>query len=122
MKMLMNLNLRMPAAEVPCKGCTLCCRNTPVLLIAEAGDVVDDYDHVMDADGNPWLRQRDDGACVYLSERGCTIHERVPYACRVFDCRKLFSGHTRKERRELIRHGASDRSILARGRQLLEEK
>lgn len=121
MKMLLTLRLNLPTAQVPCAGCVLCCQKTPVLLIREAGDVVDSYEHVVDAVGNAWLRQRVDGACVYLGEGGCTIHERVPYACRAFDCRKLFSEHTRKERREMMDGGMADRLIMARGRELWEK-
>jgi hypothetical protein len=32
-------------------------------------------------------RRDDDGACVYLDhERGCTIYDRRPVACRAFAC------------------------------------
>ena len=40
-----------------------------------------------DADGELVLRQRADGACIHLGERGCTVYEQRPAVCRSFDCR-----------------------------------
>lgn len=33
------------------------------------------------------LRHNEDGSCVYLGLLGCTIYDRRPAMCRVFDCR-----------------------------------
>jgi Fe-S-cluster containining protein len=72
---------------VPCNGCTACCRNEVVLLSVEHGDDPDRYVTDMLV-GGPALRHKENGECVYLGEVGCTIHETVPYACRMFDCRR----------------------------------
>ena len=35
------------------------------------------------------LQKKPNGECVYLNESGCSIYERAPWTCRIFDCRKL---------------------------------
>jgi hypothetical protein len=69
-------------SDVPCEGCTACCRNV-IMLLPEEGDNVASYDSepVPNRHGGVAgyiLRQREDGACVYLGDRGCTIYERRP--------------------------------------------
>jgi Fe-S-cluster containining protein len=63
------------------------------------------------------LKRRENGDCVYLSESGCTIYERRPSACRAFDCREIFLGQTRNQRREWIKSGMMSREVYAAGRQ-----
>jgi hypothetical protein len=76
------------AGPAPCAGCSACCyyagvpvdkkrdrRRLPHLLTER------------DRDGVLVLRQRPDGACVHLGERGCTVYEHRPSVCRSFDCR-----------------------------------
>ena len=38
-------------------------------------------------DGELVLWRRPDGACLHLSERGCTVYEQRPAICGSFDCR-----------------------------------
>jgi hypothetical protein len=65
-------------------------------LFPEHGDDVEAYRTVptLMADGGPrlMLARKEDGGCVYLGEAGCTIHDRAPWVCRRFDCRKLVLG------------------------------
>ena len=63
------------------------------------------------------LKRRENGDCVYLSESSCTIYERRPSACRAFDCREIFLGQTRNQRREWIKSGMMSREVYAAGRQ-----
>lgn len=107
---------------VPCNGCRRCCQRSPVPLVPEAGDRVDTYDTVMGTKGVHFLRILANGDCVYLGPHGCTIHDRVPYACRIFDCRQLFARYTRKERREGVKAGLFAPDVLERGRELLEAR
>jgi hypothetical protein len=118
MKYKFELNLDLPDAKVPCDGCKLCCKGTPVLLVD--GDDVSTYETVLGPDGKHYLRMLENGDCAYLGLEGCTIHDRAPYACRVFDCRIMAMQYTRFERRKLIRAGVLDVDIMARGRELLE--
>lgn len=35
------------------------------------------------------LQKKQNGECIYLNENGCSIYERSPWTCRIFDCRQL---------------------------------
>jgi hypothetical protein len=110
-------------AHVPCGLCTACCRRELILVHPEHGDDIESYD-TRDVTIGPAtfkaLRQRDDGACVYLSPFpgvGCTIWERAPAICREFDCRGLFVRYTRGQRRDLLRRGLLTEDVIAAGRE-----
>lgn len=57
------------------------------------------------------LAHKDDGACVYLGEHGCTIHDRAPTICRQFSCVEAFNFYSRQERRALVRSGKVDARV-----------
>ena len=106
-------------ASVPCGDCHACCRSL-VMLLPDEGDDVASYDHeiVTIAPGvsGPALKRKANGDCVYLDDAGrCSIWERAPLICRVFDCRRWYKNHSRAERRKLIARGA-DQTIFAAGR------
>jgi Fe-S-cluster containining protein len=65
---------------------------------------------------NLQLARRANGDCVYLGKTGCTIYGRRPRVCRNFDCRTLFLGQTRSERRAWIKSGLMSREVYAAGR------
>lgn len=92
--------------SVPCDGCTACCKNELVILHPEDGDIAARYrtrhvEHpfiagkIVDV-----LLHKDNAECFYLGASGCTIYATRPAMCKSFDCRKLFSLLTSKERRE----------------------
>ena len=89
----------MQRRSVPCNGCRVCCFDL-VWLQPHLGDVVEQYDHVIDH-GAPALRRNHDGSCVYLGEHGCTIHERAPAMCKAFDCRVFYKRFGQNERAKL---------------------
>lgn len=64
----------------------------------------------------PRLKSRPQGGCIYLGDYGCTIYEKRPEMCRVFDCRKMFLETTRTERRHLTKTGVADKRIFEAGR------
>jgi hypothetical protein len=72
-------------AQVPCAGCTACCRANYVvdLTPAEATRLP----HSVAADGTATLARHPNGTCVLLGEAGCTIHAERPASCRAYDCR-----------------------------------
>lgn len=81
--------------EVPCDGCTVCCRNEHVFLHPERGDDPSRF-HTREL-LNPLtglvqlaLATDSNGACVYLGDAGCTIHDTAPAICRAFDCKALY--------------------------------
>lgn len=56
-----------------------------------------------------------EGNCVYLGEGGCTIHDRAPVICRVFDCRRFAMNiGNRADRRRAAAQSEVVRAGLAR--------
>jgi lysine-N-methylase len=88
----------LPEQRYSCHGCGECCRDFTIELRG------DDFERLssqgweqelgepfwVDFAGRRWLRQRPDGACVFLGEGGkCRIHARLgleakPIACQLF--------------------------------------
>jgi len=117
-------------ADVPCAGCTLCCRTLIVPLAEE------EYEQYVDAAGEPnwgWittadgkrhgraLKRKPNGECVYLNERGCSIHGHAPHVCQRFDCRQLFSKSDRAWRRQQVKEGKLPKALFDKGREMLEQ-
>ena len=108
--------------DVPCNGCTECCRsNQGLFLQPEQGDQVESYRHRVlrdQATGNPvfLLATEANGQCVYLGASGCTIYDRRPLLCRNFDCRKHYLILPRQDRDNLVRVGLSSRAVFNAGR------
>jgi Fe-S-cluster containining protein len=76
--------------EVPCNGCRACCHGSRIEVDTskEPPERLKHLDLVPDPHGDMRLRRREeDGACVHLGERGCTIYEHRPEVCRSYDCR-----------------------------------
>jgi Putative zinc- or iron-chelating domain len=112
--------------DVPCNGCTECCRsNQGLFLQPEQGDQVESYRHRVlrdQATGNPvfLLATEANGQCVYLGASGCTIYDRRPLLCRNFDCRKHYLILPRQDRDNLVRLGLSSRAVFNAGRARLK--
>lgn len=108
--------LKNQSVDVPCNGCSVCCRCGFAILLKE--DEVDrfkgDTMSVELDDGRKFtaLKVKKDGSCIYVNEQGCSIHETRPRACRVFDCRGFaFSRTTLDGKDELneVTHAWRDR-------------
>lgn len=75
-----------PGSDVPCGSCTKCCKGWMISLHAHENP--DEYDtDGVDSAGQPVLRRQENGNCVYLIDEKCTIYDRRPETCRMFDCR-----------------------------------
>jgi uncharacterized protein len=81
-------------ADVPCDGCTACCRSSQFVLVEP--DEHDSLAHIpaellFPAPGRPTghvvLGYDEQGCCPMLGEEGCSIYEHRPRACRTYDCR-----------------------------------
>jgi len=98
---------------VPCNGCTLCCKLQTQLN--RRYDDIDEYEHTWALHPErglvPVLKRKPNGDCVYL-DGGCTIYERRPHTCRVFDCREVYAN------RAVFRAGEMVNEIIERGREL----
>jgi Fe-S-cluster containining protein len=109
-------------ANVPCNGCSACCKSM-VLILPEKGDRIDDYQHVPANLTGPLLEkygqfrralaQKPNGDCVYLGEKGCTIYDRAPQMCKQFDCRKWIGRMSNRERLITKRSSEMNRKIVA---------
>jgi Fe-S-cluster containining protein len=80
-------------ADVPCHGCTACCRASQFVPVGP--DEVDTLAHlpaellfpVPGRPGHLLLGYDERGRCPMLSEDGCAVYAHRPRACRAYDCR-----------------------------------
>ena len=81
---------------VPCNGCTLCCHKDAVRLLP--GDsqnyLIQHHPIIL---GAVALAHKPNGDCVYLTDKGCSIHYRRPTMCREMDCRNIAISFTKKQ-------------------------
>ena len=105
-----------PTADVPCNGCTACCRGQVVALFPEHGDNLKVLSRHVDLGGAIILEETESGDCIYLQDGGCSVWEHRPAMCRAFDCRKHFQSFTRPERRRMVKDGIASRDIFDAGR------
>jgi Fe-S-cluster containining protein len=87
-----RLSLDKPGSDhlsPPCGDCSACCKHYKDIILQD--DELEVFGWKMDdtptADGRQRLKMKEDGSCIYLSDRGCSIYEQRPIACRHFDCR-----------------------------------
>jgi len=81
-------------ADVPCDGCTACCRASQFVHVEP--DEADALDHIpaellfpaprLPA-GHRVMGYDERGHCPMLVDGGCSIYEHRPRACRTYDCR-----------------------------------
>jgi hypothetical protein len=89
------------------------------MLFPDEGDIIESYEHAvveLPEGRGAILKKGADGNCIYLGPDGCTIHDRAPLICRMFDCRRWFLSKTRNDRRALIKAGIADADIFEAGR------
>ncbi len=81
-------------ADVPCRGCTACCRSSQFVLIEP--DEADTLAHVPAAllapapgrpPGHVVMGYDGAGRCPMLGDDGCRIYRHRPRTCRSYDCR-----------------------------------
>jgi len=78
-------NMEKYSGNVPCGSCRACCYHPNVNLIL--GDKADKLDFEIRENGGLYLKRKPDGSCIHLTDKGCTVYEHRPTACRTFDCR-----------------------------------
>jgi len=105
---------------VPCNGCRLCCQGDAVRL--EPEDMAEGYQ----TEPHPYIpnalmiAHKANGECVYLDERGCSIHDHAPSLCRSADCRSVAARFTFEGAMQLHRLGRLDIRVWDQGQKLLE--
>jgi uncharacterized protein len=96
-------------SDVPCDGCTACCRSSQFVHIAP--DEADALAHVpkpllFPAPGLPaghvLLGYDERGHCPMLVDDRCSIYEHRPRACRTYDCRVFAATGTRLVDKPLV--------------------
>lgn len=105
---------------IPCDGCTLCCHNDMVRLLP--GDDKFEYEtepHPVLA-GERMLAHKANGDCLYLGDKGCSIHDHKPQMCREMDCRILAQEITWTHARKLDKSGRLKIIVWKRGKELLK--
>lgn len=110
--------------DVPCDGCRICCIGDAIRLLN--GD--------FDDDGNPrffsvqhplketefMIDHKPNGECIYLDEKGCTVHDDKPVMCRTMDCRNIAATITFTHARKYEKDGLLIFSIWKKGRELIK--
>lgn len=76
------------SADVPCGDCHACCFHYDVDFHQDFDDQAE-YETETGIEDVTVLKHRDDGSCIYLKNGRCSIYERRPYYCRVYDCRPM---------------------------------
>ena len=106
--------------NVPCDGCTRCCKNDVIRLLS--GDDPTLYKTVP----HPYLSEAlmldhaENGDCVYLGDQGCTIHDTKPQLCREMDCRNIAAMINYTQARKLAKDGTLHFGVWLRGKELLK--
>ncbi len=81
-------------SDVPCDGCTACCRSSQFIHIAP--DETETLAHIPNAllfpaprlpSGHVLLGYDEDGCCPMLIGDQCSIYRHRPRTCRTYDCR-----------------------------------
>ncbi len=93
-----------------CSQCGLCCSLFLINLTKEECQsgkyktqfeefgLIDDFNEASKIGGN-FLKQKEDGSCVYLNDNKCSIHQTRPQVCKEFFCsskKKRFQGMIRQ--------------------------
>lgn len=111
------------SSSVPCGSCVLCCRKQRVFMARDDDAVslraVPEYNS---ATGKMGMRlpRKLNGDCAYLGDQGCTIYDRRPTVCRLYDCREHSKLPSAERRSREAKFSPHDIEIVRHGRALAE--
>lgn len=111
-------------ANVPCNGCTLCCKGPGrVVLHPGLDDDITRYgtDIELIPDVGYALVKNKDNSCVYLVDDGdgkghCGVWPNAPGVCRSFDCRDFA-----RSKWQTLLDPSLRNPVMAKGRELLKD-
>lgn len=114
--------------SVPCGDCRACCRNDSIFLHPELGDDPAQYETIesynpLTGKAQLMVAHKPNGDCVYLTDKGCGIHDTAPAICREYDCRRMYMRlleMNRHERRKAVARGILSKEQIRAGRVRLE--
>ncbi len=105
--------------EVPCNGCTRCCKGDAVRIL-ETEDPRNWKTEVHPIFiSKLMLAHKPNRDCRYLGSNGCTIHETKPQMCKDMDCRNIARAYTFTQARKLAAKNMLRFPVWKRGRELL---
>jgi hypothetical protein len=106
---------------VPCNGCTLCCQGDAIRLTEEdnpADYITELHPYIPNA---LMLAHKPNGDCIYLDEKGCSIHDRAPALCRSADCRSIALKYDFDTAMQLHQMKRIDIRVWDKGNDLIKE-
>ena len=106
---------------VPCNGCTLCCHGDAVRLLPHEDPSLYKTEPFPYDLRYRMLAHKPNGHCIYLEEKGCSIHETKPQICREMDCRKVAKNITYTQARKASKKGLLKMQVWTHGRKLDRE-
>jgi len=92
-----NSTLKDKLSDQICTQCGVCCKLFLINLdeteyrsgryqtVFDGIAAIEDFDEAVLYGANI-LAQNDDGSCIYLKDRGCSIHSDRPQVCREYFC------------------------------------
>ena len=104
--------------DVPCNGCTLCCRGDLIRIHPECGDDARKWETYATPVGEA-LKHKPNGDCWYLGPAGCLTWSDRPTVCGELDCRVIYQASRQPELRKSI-EGSVSAAVLAKGKALLD--
>lgn len=113
---LVELQQQLPPLK--CGKCRACCVKDTVLLDPGSDDL--SYFKWRLESGRPVLDRKANDECIYLTENGCSTHDRLPRLCRLFDCRAVVMLSTKKERKDQVRRVPEMRLVYEAGQSRIE--
>jgi Fe-S-cluster containining protein len=94
---------RRAAFSYRCAACSRCCHHKKIQLnpyelarLARAQDLDAAAFRERYVTDHVYLRQKADGACVFLGEQGCTVHADRPLVCRLYPLGRIVDGEGEK--------------------------
>ena len=106
--------LKQQPASVPCGTCRACCKQDLVHLNHEK-DNLSAFKWHMEF-GRHTLDRKPNGECIYLTERGCSVHDAPPDICKRMDCRVLFLTTPKAQRRIRIQQNPTMAAVYEAGK------
>src|SRR6476469_3884424 len=98
-----------------CRGCRRCCYDKAIPVnpyeIARLAEVIGttttDVLARFTTTGGAILSIQADGACIFLGERGCTVHDGRPLACRLYPLGRRVTPNGEERFAEVVPHPES---------------
>lgn len=110
-----------------CADCHVCCELSHLTINIHYTEA-SPFDVYFGNGGTAYIKKRDDGRCIYLTDEGCSVYAERPTTCSSFTCEKFLDDYwddrydeaTVKQTIEPLR--AAARALRRRHRQSLARR